>query len=144
MKRDKNAPRFVSVRQVRDAPTILWDLLEERPAEANISHKAMPTADEHLDFVSHHPYKVWFLIKRGTEWVGAAYLTRARELGVAVFKDYQGQGIGRWAVGEMRRRFPDKPMLANVAPGNEKSAAFFRKQGFALIQHTYSCEPQSL
>lgn len=140
MKRDKSAPRFVSVRQVHDAPTVLWNLLEERDPAANISHKAMPTGEEHLDFVTHHPYKAWFLIKLKGEWVGAAYVTRPsilspQAVGLAIFKEYQRKGLGRWAVGEMRRRFPG-PMLANIAPTNPASQAFFESLGFVHIQNT--------
>lgn len=147
MKRDANAPKFVSVRAVSIAPTILWQLLEERPPEANISHAAMPSADEHLDFVTHHPYRAWYLIRVRGEWVGAAYITRYFEIGIAILKERQGMGYGKWAVREMERRwarhlinrptFTRKALLANVAPGNTRSQKFFESLGYKLAHYVY-------
>lgn len=148
MTRDKNAPHYTSVRQVRDAPTVLWDLLEERPREANISHKAMPTADEHLDFVSHHPYRAWYLIKVRGEWVGSVYVTRHFEIGVAILKAYQGKGYGTHAINEMVRRWAPhvvarpsvqrKAMLANISPNNPRSAKLFEAQGFKHVMNVFA------
>lgn len=118
----------------------LYQLLEERPQEANISHKRMPTFDEHRYFVMNHPYLDWIIIKDDDQnVVGSVYLTKAREIGVSIFKKYQGNGHGKTAIDIIRAKYPG-PLYANIAPNNEKSKAFFLSLGFELIQHTYKLQ----
>ena len=42
--------------------TFLYELLAERDPVANISHREMPTFDQHRKFVDSRPYKAWYLI----------------------------------------------------------------------------------
>jgi RimJ/RimL family protein N-acetyltransferase len=138
--RPKKAPvgkHFVPIKDEPEAPSVLWDLLEERDPHVNISHQVMPTPEEHLAFVTRHPYRVWYLIRDGDAkvYVGSAYLTRHNEIGVFIFKGFQGRGYGKWAVQELIRRFPGR-VYANVAPSNPESQRFFEKLGFLHIQNT--------
>jgi RimJ/RimL family protein N-acetyltransferase len=136
--------RFVSIREVPEAPAILWDLLEEREPQQNISHRAMPSPEQHLAFVSRSPYRVWYLILAHNEWAGACYLTRQNEIGVFIFKAHRGKGYGKWAVKDMMRRFKGKrPFLANIAPGNTDSRKFFEGMGFRHVQDTLRCDSLS-
>lgn len=114
----------------------LYQLLKDRPPEANISHKKMPTCEEHEHFVENHPYLDWLIIREGRNVVGSVYITHQREVGIAIFKEYQGKGYGQVAVKVIHERYPG-PLYANIAPGNEASRAFFLAQGFELVQHTY-------
>ena len=43
----------------------LYNLLKERDPRANISHKKMPTYNEHVMFVSSRPYSKWYVILYG-------------------------------------------------------------------------------
>lgn len=143
-------PQFVKVKDLPEAPAILWDLLQEREPCQSISHKKMPTNDEHLAFVSKHPYRVWYVIVDGDDHIGSAYLTRRNEIGIFIFKAHQGKGYGKWAIGEMVERWAEfletrgsvapNAFVANISPDNEASAAFFKSQGFKLVQHTYTLE----
>ncbi len=139
------------------AVDILYALLFERTPEANISHKTMPSYLRHVRFVRDEPYEAWYLIHKvdttidppmGHETVaskcetttfidvGAIYLTKQREVGIFIFAEHQGKGYGTQAINELRKRHPGR-ILANVAPTNERSLAFFRKLGARLIQHTF-------
>jgi RimJ/RimL family protein N-acetyltransferase len=141
--RPRKAPEgkhFVPVREEPEAPSILWNLLEERDPRINISHQAMPTPEEHLRFVQAHPYRVWYLIRDGKDYVGAAYLTRHNEIGVFIFAECQGRGYGKWAVLELVKRFPGR-LYANVAPTNPESQAFFEALGFKHVQNTLRFGP---
>lgn len=131
--------RLIPVQEVADAATYLYALLLEREAHQNISHKAMPTVEEHLAFVRSNPYAEWCLItdENVTIFVGAVYLTRNSEIGVFIFKDCRGHGYGKMAVQIMIERHKGKRLLANIAPGNEASRAMFEKLGFTLIQNTF-------
>lgn len=116
--------------------TVLYELLKERTKEQSISHKQMPTWDEHVEFVESNPYEAWDLILVNGEYVGSIYLTKNREIGLFVFKKHQGKGYGSQALDMMRRMHPG-PVLANVNPNNEPSRRFWEKAGAKLLQVTY-------
>lgn len=126
------------------AVMILWDLLAERTPLQSISHTAMPTLRQHLDFVESRPYKGWFIIWKKSdavteEPVGVCYLSNQSEIGIAIFTKYQQQGIAPRAL-RMLMALPwaDKPkFLANINPGNAPSIRLFEKLGFKHIQNTY-------
>lgn len=127
---------LIPISACADAPLYLYALLLERPAEACISHKRMPTVAEHLSFVRSDPYEAWYLVVDDAVVLGSVYLTRQREIGVSIFRDYQGQRHGDRAVTMLRELHPG-PVLANVAPGNVASQRFFEGLGFKQIQVTY-------
>lgn len=117
----------------------LYDLLRQRPSEANISHKQMPTLRTHTTFVNRKPYLDWRIVEHHGERsqrVGAIYLTDRREVGIHFIEGARHMGFGRQAMIEFRKLHPG-PMLANVAPGNGPSNAFFRSLGAEVIQLTY-------
>ena len=125
------------IQGVREHVKILYDLLLEREDFMNISHKAMPTLAEHTAFVESVPYFQWLFVKNETgSYVGSIYLTKQREIGIFIFKQYQGRGYGKAAVIELRKRVPGK-MLANISPANNKSIKFFESLGAKRIQNTY-------
>lgn len=125
---------------------LLWQLLEERPMEANISHRGMPAWEQHVAFVESRPYMMWYFIAAADDLdrvFGAVYLGFAKsgtrtfnEVGIGVFKLYQGKGIGRDAMIELQR-IHKGPLYANIAPGNETSKAFFESLGFRKIQEVW-------
>ena len=51
---------FVEVSKKPEQIKSLYELLARRTH--NISHKEMPTFEQHCDFVKSDPYRVWFLI----------------------------------------------------------------------------------
>ena len=128
------------------AAEVLFELLRERPREANISHKELPSYAQHELFVRSKPYRAWFLVLNEYEQrVGAVSLTRNNEIGIAILKKYHRQGYALQAI-EAVLKFP--PLLglpgqrnahyvANVAPGNEASHQLFTKAGWHPIQVTY-------
>lgn len=137
-------PKQVSLIEVQpyagpDDAQFLFSLLLERTPEQSISHKVMPTWDEHLAFVRSHPYTAWHMIADDNKWVGAIYLSKQREIGVAILKKYQRKGYGRAAVMELMRLHPGK-FLANIAPKNEASIRFFESIGFTHLQNTYALD----
>ena len=115
---------------------MLYELLAERTPEQSISHKAMPAFPEHCRFVESRPYQHWYICEVDGLIVGAIYLTKRREVGIAIFKKWRGHGHGDAAMAMLRDLHPG-PLLANVAPANEPSKAFFESLGAELIQHTY-------
>ena len=118
----------------------LYQLLKERPPAANISHRGMPTWEEHKRFVGSRPYEAWYLVVDRDDVVGTVYMTRANEIGISLFKKYQGRGHARRAIEALMKAQPRARYLANIAPGNDASLSLFKKLGFTHIQETYALD----
>lgn len=128
----------ISLRIVRDSDSkFLFELLKERDPRANISHKKMPSYDEHLKFIKSKPYTKWYIILKSKDRIGSIYLSKNDEIGIFLSKKYQGKNIGNDALTELIQKNPRERYLANVNPKNKKSSVFFKNNNFKLIQHTY-------
>ena len=114
----------------------LYDLLMERDTRVNISHKKMPTYNQHVSFVSAKPYSKWYVILYGVNKAGSIYLTAQNEIGIFIKKSFQNKQIGNIALHKLIQKNPKKRYLANVNPQNKKSMRFFKNNGFKLIQYT--------
>ena len=115
----------------------LYNLLMERDTKANISHKKMPTYNQHVSFVSAKPYSRWYVILYGAIKAGSIYLTSQNEIGIFIKKPFQSKQIGNIALHKLIQKNPKKRYLANVNPQNKKSIRFFKNNGFKLIQYTF-------
>ena len=115
----------------------LYDLLMEGNPRANISHKKMPTYNQHVSFVSAKPYSKWYVILYDTNKAGSIYLTSQNEIGIFIKKSFQSKQLGNIALRKMIQKNPKKRYLANVNPQNKKSVRFFKNNGFKLIQYTF-------
>lgn len=121
----------------------LYDHLKGRDPKANISHKKMPTYNEHVKFVLSKPYSKWYVIKLRNKKIGTSYLTKQNEIGIFIKKNMQDRGIGQSALIQLMKKNPRSRYLANVSPKNKKSIKFFKKNGFKLIQYTYELESKT-
>lgn len=135
--------KIVDVYSDPPAAQLLYDLMAEREAHQNISHKSQPSFEGHLAFVASRPYEAWYLIvddaspsERVPNAVGSIYLSKAREVGIFIFKAHMHQGFGKAALALLRCAHPGR-ILANVATGNAVSQRFFALHGGKLIQVTY-------
>ena len=115
----------------------LYNLLMGRDTRANISHKKMPTYNQHVSFVSAKPYSKWYVILYDTNKAGSIYLTSQNEIGIFIKKSFQSKQLGNIALRKMIQKNPKKRYLANVSPQNKKSMRFFKNNGFKLIQYTF-------
>jgi RimJ/RimL family protein N-acetyltransferase len=133
----------VSVYDRDDADEALYNLLSEREDHVNISHKAMPTWEQHCAFFESRPYKTWELILAGGEIVGACYVTKQNEIGIFIFAAHQRQGYAAEALHQLINEHKGERLLANIAPGNQASIALFASLGFRHIQNTYALDGNS-
>jgi RimJ/RimL family protein N-acetyltransferase len=117
----------------------LYDIMQQRMAEpqCNISHRKMPTWDEHVRFYMCRPYHAWYIVLVDDIKAGTCYLTEKNEIGIHLIPEYRGKGLGGQIVNELIRLYPRKQYLANISPDNEFSQRMFEKLGFKLIQYTY-------
>src|SRR3990167_6595160 len=106
----------------------LYELLREREATENISHRTLPTLEDHVKFILSRPYAAWYLIIEDGTCFGAIYLTWKDEIGISVFNQYSGA-----AVEELMKLHPRKRYLVNINPFNERLIKMFSEMGFRHI-----------
>ena len=133
--------RLVDVYSDDRSFAVLYRLLEEREPDMNVHHTRMPTWAEHTAYVSSRPYIGWYLLEVDGSIVGSVYLTKGCEIGVFIFKEFQGRGYGPEAVRMLMREHPQKCFVANINPRNGRSIGMFEGMGFRHIQNTYVVTP---
>jgi RimJ/RimL family protein N-acetyltransferase len=135
MKKEKNE---VTLRTINKTDLkFLFEILEEREQKVNISHRKMPTFEQHKKFVASKPYSKWYVIFQGVEKVGSIYLSKQNEIGIFLKKGSDHAGIGTNALKLIMEKNPKRRYLANVNPKNKESIKFFKKNNFSILQHTY-------
>ena len=120
-----------------DDAKFLFDLLKQREGIVNISHKSLPTWEEHVEFIKNNTYQSWDIIWVDDVRIGNIYLTDRDEIGIFLDKESQSNGYGSIAINEFMKKNGKKRYLANIRPTNYKSIQFFGKHGFIHIQNTY-------
>ena len=132
-------PKLSNVYLNENADKILYDLLSKREKKTNISHRSMPSFAQHKKFIASKPYKAWYFIMNVGEVIGSLYLSKNDEIGLFLFKRFQGKGLARPVLKELIKKHPKvKRFLANINPKNHRSILFFEKEGFRHIQNTYA------
>lgn len=119
----------------------LFELLSQRKSYENISHKKMPTFEEHVKFVISRPYSKWYIVRLNSKKVGYVYLTHQNEIGIHVIEEVRGKNVAKQALELIMKKNPKSRYLANINPKNKKSIKFFTKNCFKLIQYTYELIP---
>ena len=71
----------------------LFDLLKDRDPRTYISHKKMPTYEEHSKFIKSKPYSKWYIIFKSKQKIGSIYLSKNDEIGIFILKKFQGKII---------------------------------------------------
>ena len=128
----------ISLKSVTNSDVkFLFDLLKERDPRVNISHRKMPTYNQHTKFIKSKPYSKWYIILKSKQKIGSIYLSKNDEIGIFLSKKFQGKNVGNFALNELMKKNPRKRFLANVNPKNKKSIQFFKNNKFKLIQHTF-------
>ena len=115
----------------------LYDLLLQRNSDANISHKKMPTYEEHVKFVRSQPYSKWHIIEIDGERVGSIYLTNQNEIGIHLFKAYEDEQRYQNIIKKLISESTETRFFINISPRNELYINFAKKMGFNLKQYTY-------
>jgi RimJ/RimL family protein N-acetyltransferase len=116
----------------------LYCLLKDRPVEVNISHKSMPSFEQHQKFVRNWPqqYEAWYIVLDWGVPIGSVYLTHKREVGLFILASHQSKGLGTKALAKLIYDHPKNSYLANISPNNSRSMAFFQRHLFVPIKNT--------
>ena len=121
-------------------PEYLYELLEQRPAYANISHEGMPTYDAHLEYIATRGFgtlNIWEVVFLNNRPIGVYYITHQNEIGIQIDEKYKQLGIAFEVLSRICKKYPSSRFMANIAPENKESKKLFTKLGFKCIQHTY-------
>lgn len=125
---------FKSVYDVPMHKEILFSLLEEREPYQSVTHVIMPRfIDEHCKFVESRPDTFWNFVLANSSIAGSIYITKHDEVGIFLFRKYQGKGIGKLALAMLLHGNKGKKLLANINPQNKRSIKLFESFGFKQI-----------
>ena len=115
----------------------LYDLLKARNTIANISHKKIPSYNEHVNFILSNPYVVWYIIEYEGKNIGSIYLSKQDEIGISLFDNLLYDKIGKNIIKFLMKNNPRKRYLAKISPRNKKLQNFFVNNGFTGLEYTY-------
>ena len=115
----------------------LYDLLKARDSLANISHKKVPSYNEHVNFILSNPYTIWYIIEYEGKKIGSVYLSKHDEIGISLIDNSLYDKIGKSIIKLLIKNNPRKHYLAKVSPRNKKLQNFFVNNGFTGLEYTY-------
>ena len=115
----------------------LYELLKTKDPIANISHKKMPSYDEHVNFILSNPYAIWYIIEYEGKKIGSVYLSKHDEIGISLVDNSLYDKIGKSIIKLLIKNNPRKHYLAKVSPRNKKLQNFFVNNGFTELEYTY-------
>jgi RimJ/RimL family protein N-acetyltransferase len=118
----------------------LHNLLAQRNSIVNISHKRMPTWEEHVKFVKSKPYSKWYVIYNNDEKIGSIYLSNQNEVGIHLLKKYENESIYLESIKKLMLLNLKIKFRVNVSPKNKNYIVLFKKLGFKMVQHTYELD----
>ena len=119
----------------------LYNLLKSR--KHNISHKKMPSYQEHLNFINNHPYLHWYLIEKGLP-IGSFYIQEDNSIGINIENPTPAiiNEIYLFIKNSFKPRdaIPSKVppyFFINVAENNKKIIKILKKLEFFPIQISF-------
>ena len=65
----------------------LYTLLKAR--EYAISHKEIPSFEEHSNFVQNHPYHKWFIVENKSKFIGSIYIHQDNDIGLDILNEFE-------------------------------------------------------
>ena len=128
----------VKLKQVtKNDALFLYELLKNKDSNANISHKKMPSYDEHVEFVMSKPYTNWYIIECDKKNVGTIYLSKQDEIGISINNDYEYDQIVKPTLKLLMKLNQRKRYLANTNPKDVRAQEFLLKNGFTSLEYVY-------
>ena len=128
----------VELKQVtKNDALFLYELLKNKDPNANISHKKMPSYDEHVEFVMSKPYTNWYIIEYDKKNIGSIYLSKQDEIGISINNDYEYDQIVKPALKLLMKLNQRKRYLANTSPKDVSAQEFLLKNGFTGLEYVY-------
>ena len=127
-----------------DDALFLYNLLKIRDPITNISHKKMPSYDEHANFILSNPYTIWYIIEYEGKKIGSIYLSKQDEIGISLVDNSLYDKIGKSIIKLFIKNNPRKRYLAKISPQNKKLQNFFINNGFTGLEYTYEMKSNTV
>ncbi len=122
---------------------ILYAMLQQKTHV--ISHHAIPSYEDHIDFIRNNPYRTWYLVKSNDRYVGHVYLLDQNNTMGLVFNNPKQEEV-KFAIDYLKANYDPLPairsvrtsyFIVNIAPTNEKLAQIINDLEGEAIQTTY-------
>ena len=127
----------VKLKQVTKNDALFLYEIKNKDSNANISHKKMPSYDEHVEFVMSKPYTNWYIIEYDKKNVGTIYLSKQDEIGISINNDYEYDQIVKPTLKLLMKLNQRKRYLANTNPKDVRAQEFLLKNGFTSLENVY-------
>lgn len=120
----------------------LFSLLSTR--KYSISHTRIPTKNEHSEFVSANPYRVWYLVYKNQSLIGSVYLHFDNSVGIDFIKYNESEVF--LAIKYIKNNYKPLPPIKsvrrhnffiNVSPENENLVKILKKLHKSEIQRSF-------
>lgn len=122
----------------------LYELLAIR--EISISHKAMPSFEEHRDFVLNHPYRSWYLVRKNNTVLGSVYFHFDNSIGINMPRQSSDVILATLEKATLiHQPLPgiksvrSGVFFVNVNPQNMALELALRRLGWSVLQVSYVC-----
>ena len=123
---------------------VLYELLKTRIH--SISHKSIPTFEQHTKFVKNNPYRVWYLLSDNQGYFGTVYVAENNNIGINIDSSRLNdtlKKIIRKIESEIRPLSPitslrNEKFTINVPITNQIMISAIKEFGYVLIQITFS------
>ncbi len=140
-----NAITLVKITGTEDQILALYDILIKRTH--NISNTTAPTIEEHKKFAQNNPYRIWYLVKANSDYIGTAYLMENNCVGINLITNFD---LFPTIVNRILKKH--KPLneiksvrppyfYINISPENEQVEAQLVKLNAQKIQSTFILTP---
>jgi len=111
----------------------------------NISHKSVPSFEQHTKFVQNHPYRKWIILKDSDVAIGNIYIQYDNSLGLNVDSSVSSEQIHKILEGIYKSNSPLPAVpsvrfgefFLNIASKNKMLQKKLSNLGFCEIQRTF-------
>jgi len=143
--------KLIKVNNSKSHILILYKILKERDRRSNISHKEIPTLEDHKIFIKKFPYRYWFIIKKSRKILGSVYITKRNEISITLLKKSKSYFIE--TINLILTNIKPLPAIAsrrngnftlNLAPENKFYINILNDIGSKKIQETYLLNKSSI
>lgn len=108
----------------------LYELLEKRPTQYNITHKWIPLYEQHVDFLESQPYSEHYIVEEDGKRIGQLYIRDNQFVGIHTLDNDEEKVL------QMLDK--DKDYQFEVSPRNKHFQAILKRNGYRLLHETYA------
>ena len=120
----------------------LYELLKAR--EYSISHKEIPSFEEHYNFVQNHPYYKWFIIENNSNLIGSLYIHKDNSIGLDILNEFEILIPNVLSFLEKRyeplpyiKSLRSKNFFLNISPKNKRMHDLLKSLGYEISQISF-------